>query len=126
MREVVGSTPTATTIFYMRTTIVILIALFVLVSSGLARQEGIEVRPEIASGTEQEASAGNIPDVSLWSKQSRAICWREVRSRFLVQLRHGDSAGPNRSLSTGGMEKFSFALPVSKKNLSSLQEIYRL
>jgi hypothetical protein len=62
----------------MKANIAILLSFLILALGGLALEDGIEVRPNVESETEQDTPASNEPEVSSRPKPSRTFRWQQV------------------------------------------------
>jgi hypothetical protein len=109
----------------MNSRVAILITLLFMIFGGFPLEAGIELRRDVWSGAEQEASATNDPDVSLRYNPSRGIRWRDVRSKFPFRSRHALGSELERFCSAAFIKENSFPL-ASQHEIYTLHSVYRL
>jgi len=109
----------------MKANLVILLSLLFLALGGPAPQDGIEVRPNVGSETEQETPAGNEPEVASRPKPTGVFRRSQGRGEFSLTVGADRGSGSSR-FRFAGNRYLSFPAPVSERDLYTLQRVYRL
>jgi hypothetical protein len=103
--------------------IAVLVSLLFLLASGLAPQAGIEARPDVRHGAEQEASTESDPEVFVRSRRSRAARLRQARKIFPV---HSARAEAEHFRSAAAIKDLSLPLKLFSPDLTTLKRAFRL